>query len=125
MKPTLYMYNLHNEKGRQLELLCVSQGILCKHVDAALYNQPIGYVTIEGFPASDTPAGDETFEDEMLIFKEFTQEQIGTFLSQCRQANIPPTPLKAGLTPTNIHWTSIQLHKELQEEHRAFTEQKA
>lgn len=126
MKSTIYMYNLRNETGAMIEALCAREGIACCHVSPALYGERIGYVTgIEGFTASNTNAMPEAIiEDEMLLFKNFDQEQLTTFLASYRQAGIKVIPLKAGLTPTNIHWTSVELHAELQEEHRAFLKNK-
>lgn len=124
MKKTVYLYNLRNEKGRQIELLCVSQNIECRHVDSHEYGERIGYIAqIAGFTAQDTPQDISTFSDEMLIFKGFDQEMLGVFLSQYRQAGIEPVALKAGLTPTNIHWNSVELYTELQQERAAFMQQ--
>lgn len=125
MKKTIYLYNLRNEKGRHIELLCLSQGIACRHVDSHEYGQRIGYIAeIAGFAAQDTPSNAPAFSDEMLIFKGFDQDALGAFLAQYRQAGIEPVALKAGLTPTNVHWNSLQLHTELQQERAAFMQQK-
>lgn len=125
MNKTIYLYNLRNEKGRQIELLCIAQGIECRHVESNEYGERIGYIAqIPGFAASDTPRAVVPFADEMLIFKGFDQEMLGTFLAQYRQAGIEPVALKAGLTPTNVHWNSAELHAELQQERAAFEQRK-
>lgn len=125
MNKAIYLYNLHNEKGRQIELLCIAQGIECRHVESNEYGEYIGYIAqLPGFAAHNTPRMVVPFADEMLIFKGFDQEMLGTFLAQYRQAGIEPVPLKAGLTPTNVHWDSAQLHAELQQERDAFAKQK-
>lgn len=125
MKKTIYLYNLRNEKGRQIELLCIAQGIECRHVESNEYSEHIGYIAqIPGFAASDNPRTVVPFADEMLIFKGFDQEILGTFLAQYRQAGIEPVALKAGLTPTNVHWNSAELHAELQQERAAFEQRK-
>lgn len=124
MKPTIYLYNLRNEKGQQIELLCASNNIACRHVDASEYGKRIGYIAeIDGFTASDKISDYTPFAEEMLLFKGFDQEMLTTFLAQYRQAGITTIPLKAGLTPTNIHWSSIELQAELDEEHQAFKKQ--
>lgn len=121
MKPTIFLYNLRNEQGAMIEALCAAEGISCHHVAPELYGERIGYIAgIEGFAATGNKVDGATLSDEMLLFKNFDQELLTTFLAQYRQAGIKTIPLKAGLTPTNIHWTSIELHAELHEEHQAF-----
>ena len=125
MKPTIYLYNLDNEIGAQIEALCAVEGIECCHVAPELYGERIGYVVgIEGFTPSNEKTDNTTLTDEMLLFKNFDQELLTTFLGKYRQAGIKTIPLKAGLTPTNIHWTSAALLAELHEEHQAFLKQK-
>lgn len=125
MKPTIYLYNLHNETGTQIETLCATQGITCCHVSPELYGERIGYVVgIEGFERKSTTSETIAMTDEMLLFKNFDQEMLTSFLAQYRQMGIKTIPLKAGLTPTNIHWTTIELHAELNEEHQAFLQRK-
>ena len=121
MKPTIYLYNLRNETGAKIEALCAKECISCQHVTPELYGERIGYVTgIEGFTATGNVVDCTQLSDEMLLFKNFDQESLTNFLAQYRQAGIKTIPLKAGLTPTNIHWTSVELHAELHEEHQAF-----
>ena len=60
----------------------------------------------------------------MLIFKGFDQELLSDFLAMYRVAGIATIPLKAGLTPTNVGWSSVELHAELQQEHQEFLKQK-
>lgn len=125
MKPTIYLYNLRNDKGRQIEMLCLSANIACRHVNADEYGKRIGYIAeIDGFGAEDKMAVTKPFTDEMLIFKGFDQELLTNFLAMYRTAGIAVIPLKAGLTPTNINWCSIELHGELQQEHQEFLKQK-
>lgn len=125
MQPTIYLYNLKSEKGQQIELLCVKHHIACYHVNVADYGKAIGYIAeIEGFTAEEKTTQYTPFEDEMLLFKGFDQEMLTTFLAKYRQAGIATIPLKAGLTPTNIHWSSIELQAELNKEHQAFNQQK-
>ena len=124
MQPTIYLYNLKSEKGQQIELLCVKLHVACRHVNAADYGKAIGYIAeIEGFTAEEKMSQFTPFEDEMLLFKGFDQEMLTTFLAEYRQAGIATIPLKAGLTPTNVQWSSIELQAELSEEHRAFNQQ--
>ena len=119
------MYNLHNDTGTQIEALCAMEGVECRHVAPEQYGELIGYIAgIEGFTATNTTPSAVEMNDEMLLFKNFDQAMLTDFLARYRQAGIKTIPLKAGLTPTNIHWTSIALHDELHEEHQAFLKQK-
>ncbi len=125
MKPTVYLYNLRNEKGQQIEILCLTSNIACRHVNANDYGKRIGYIAeIEGYSAEDKTAVTNPFTDEMLIFKGFDQELLTNFLAMYRAAGIATIPLKAGLTPTNVNWTSVELHAELHQEHQEFLKQK-
>lgn len=126
MQPTLYLYNLRNDKGQQIEMLCLANNIACRHVNADEYGKYIGYIAgIEGYNDNDKTTQTATpFTDEMIIFKGFGQEMLSDFLAMYRQAGIPTIPLKAGLTPTNIGWSSIELHAELQQEHQEFLKQR-
>ena len=125
MKPTVYLYNLQSEKGRQIELLCLGQGIACRHVAANEYGVRIGYIAeIEGFDATVKSEVTQPFVDEMMILKAFDQNLLETFLSQYKNAGIEVIPLKAALTPTNVHWSSIELHAELVQERDEFLKQR-
>ena len=125
MKPTLYLYNLRNDKGRQIEMLCLTNGIACRHVNSEDYGKYIGYIAeIDGYKAEDKTPIKELFTDEMIIFKGFDQELLSNFLAMYRQAGIAVIPLKAGLTPTNVGWSSTELHAELQQEHQEFLKQR-
>lgn len=125
MQPTLYLYNLRNDKGRLIELLCADRNIACRHVDVHEYGERIGFIAgIKGCTANKEQSSAPPFCDEMIVFKGFDQEMLGTFLSLYRQAGIAPVALKAGLTPTNVTWNSQQLHAELQQERDAFLQQK-
>lgn len=124
MKPTIYLYNLRNEKGRQIEMLCLGNNIACRHVNPDEYGKYIGYIAeIEGFGSEDKSVAKDAFASEMLIFKGFDQEYLGNFLAKYRQAGIATIPLKASLTPTNIKWSSIELHAELNQEYQEFLKQ--
>lgn len=125
MKPTVYLYNLRNPKGRQIELLCLGQNIACQHVEPAQYGLRIGHIAqIDGFDATPKNIVTEPFTDEMILFKGFDQNMLGDFLARYREAGIEVVPLKAGLTPTNIQWSSTELIAELRQERDEFLKQK-
>lgn len=121
MKAQIYLYNLKSPKGLQIEALCLSLNIVCKHIAPADYLESIGYIVgIGGFSSRQLPFTGIPFVEEMMILHNFDNQQLDTFLASYRQAGIAPIILKAGTTPTNIHWNSLQLYEELQQERRAF-----
>ncbi len=125
MKPTLYLYNLRNEKGAQIEMLCIANEISCQHVDSKDYGKRIGYIAeIEGFDNTAKREIATPFTDEMLIFKNFDQILLEKFLTLYRQRGIATIALKAALTPTNMQWDSAELHAELCQERDEFIRQK-
>ena len=116
----LLLYNLDTPKGREIELLCRQMRIAYKHIPAADYLEHIGTLAgISGFRRIGLPFTGIPFTDEIVLFKNFDNTSLNLFLDKYRTVGIPPVFLKAGLTPTNIHWNSLQLHKELTEEYQA------
>lgn len=71
-----------------------------------------------GFVKRGAPACDAVFGDEMVLFSELLPKEIHTVLNAFHDANIRIS-LKAALTKHNIHWNSLQLHKELLDEQKA------
>lgn len=116
----LLLYNLDNQKGREIECLCKKLNIEYKHIPAADYLEHIGTLAaLSGFNRIGLPFTGIPFPDEIILFQNFDSSSLNLFLDKYRSAGIPSVPLKAGLTPTNIHWNSLQLHKELKNESRA------
>lgn len=115
--PLLLMYNLENDKGTRIRLLCMKLHIRFRGVDPSEYGQPVG--ALAGF----CPAGPDEpgpgFDDEMLVMVSFDGGLLNRFLQQIRAAHIPPVALKAMLTPTNMTWSSHRLHHEIRSEHEA------
>lgn len=125
MQPTLYLYNLRNEKGEQIELLCLANGIACRHVNSKEYGKRIGYIAeIEGYDSRDKRKIELPFGEEMLVFKNFDRILLEKFLLQYRERGIATIALKAAITPTNVEWDSAELYAELCQERDEFLRQK-
>ena len=60
---------------------------------------------------------DDPFKIEMIVLSGINTDEIDTFLKEYRKSGLEPIPLRAMLTPHNIHWTPKKLHKELMIEH--------
>lgn len=121
--PTLLLYNLDNEHGKKLRLLCASLKIRVKSISSSDYTQTVGALAgIPGMERSDAIYNETGFTDAMLVFKDFNDPLLDRFLVTYRKMKLPPIPLKAVLTGQNIAWTSLALHDELVRESRAIKE---
>lgn len=110
----IFLYNLNNEKGKAVKQLCTLMKIRFKSVSREDYLEPIGAVTgIKGVERVNVPFDGQAFSDEIILFKNFSDEVLYNFLKRFRQAEIEKVELKAGLTPHNMVWNSIQLRDEL------------
>lgn len=130
MTPLILFYNLSNEKGKKIRLICLKLHIRIKQVDPVDYAKPIGMLAgIKDFPAPQDDASfssdpkRKAFTDEMLVMKDFDGRLLDRFLLEMRRAKIARVSLKAVLTPDNITWNSFALHDELQKEHEAMTKE--
>lgn len=120
----ILLYNLNNEKGRQIKELCTLLKIRFKSVLPADYLEPIGAIAgIRGIEKKNIPFSGQAFTDEMMVFKNFTDKVLEDFLRHYRQADIEKVDLKAGLTPFNLTWDSFQLRDELMREHEELSKQ--
>ncbi len=118
MKQVL-LYNLNNQKGKQIEKICSSLHIEVHHIQPEAYLEQVGALAgLPGFARKYLPVCNTVFSEEMLLFSEFLPREIHGMLDALRSAGIS-VELKASLTRHNIHWNSLQLHKELLGEQKA------
>ena len=59
----------------------------------------------------------KNFQEEMMVLKDFSSEQLDEFLAFFKENGLLPVNLKAMLTPVTVHWDSLKLHDELMKEH--------
>ncbi len=120
MSPMILVFNLSEEKLARLRFVCMRLRVQVKPVEKADWGQPMG--VLGGLaPRSSGPAPEETFAEEMLVMVNFTQSLANRLLAALKQARLP-MGLKAVLTPTNVHWTPVQLHRELSAERAAMAQ---
>ena len=120
----VYFYNLNSVRGRQIRMLCLTQGLKIRVVDRAQYKETIGAIAgVPGYSLSGEIYEGEGFEDEMLILKGFTGGMLDSFLHGFRKMKIQPVALKAVLTEANCGWNSLELHDELVKEHESMHSQ--
>lgn len=116
--PTVLLYNLENEKGRKIKLLCLTQKLRAKAVSPAEYRETVG--ALAGFgERTGAPYIGPGFSEEMLVMAGLSGRQLDAFLRGIRQKTGGTVALKAILTETNMGWNSVQLHQELQRERQA------
>lgn len=60
------------------------------------------------------------FHEEMMVMKDFSEEQMELFFSFFKENSLPPVELKAVLTPVTMHWSSLRLYEELSKERASF-----
>lgn len=116
-RPTLLCINIPGDKLAKVRFACMRLSVLTSVVDSADFRQPLGALC--GMLPRTEAAGDaEPFQGEMLVMANFSRQQAERLLASLKQSRIM-IPLKAVLTPTNIHWDCIRLHQELTAERQA------
>ena len=114
------LYNINPEKLNKIRFVLLRMGVRNKIITKDMYLQTIGSLAgIKGFEKNQEDYTGEGFTDEMLVMRGFTSKRIDELLRLFRNNNIEKIPLKAILTEHNIQWNSIELYKELKEEHEA------
>lgn len=114
------LYNINPEKLNKIRFVLIRMGVRNKIITKDMYLQTIGYLAgIKGFEKKEEEYTDEGFNDEMLIMKGFTSNRIDELLRLFRNNSIDKISLKAILTEHNIQWNSLELYKELKDEHEA------
>lgn len=114
--PIILMYNLQNQKGAKIKMLCHKKRISFKSVDKNEYNLKIKDL-LDGNP-TENRGETQDFTDEMLLFANFSNQLLNDFLKSMSSAKAYVS-LKAVLTEHNGKFTSIQLHSEITAEHNA------
>ena len=120
---TLQLYNLDFGTADALKGLCGALNVQWREVAAADFALPLGAL-LGLSDARPQPGGRPSaalcapFEDPMLVMANLLRPQFDALLQGMRSQGIR-IPLKAVLTPANVHWSSTRLHDELAREHEA------
>lgn len=117
-KTQILCYHLPwDERTRKLRRYLNKAHIQIRMVEPAEFLHPLGFLfDIPGFgPCSQFNLG-QNFPEEMLVMKDFSNEQLDAFLTFFQKEKLAPMTLKALLTPVNQHWNSLQLYEELKKE---------
>lgn len=121
-KPTLLIYGTAGERLAQLRAVCAALDVAAVPVPPSDAGQPVGAL-LGIMPRAE--AAPSASVGEMLVLAAFDQALLKRFLDALRQRRIPPFPLKAMLTPTNVAWPGERLFHELSAEHDALRRSKS
>lgn len=120
--PVVLFYNLDNEKGRKLKLICLKLKLKIRIIYPEQYFEPIGFLAgLAKVTSSKKPFNETGFSDEMLVMKGFDNRLLDLFLLEFKKNHIERIHLKAVITDQNMYWDSIKLHAELISEHEAMS----
>lgn len=115
----LLVYKLEDKEYFPIvEKICKQLNIKIKIISDSDVNFSIGYlVGIDGY--TKVRIDDLKIDNqEMIVFAEFSDEQLEIILQLFRNAQIPFIPLKAVLTATNVEWSFAKLHDNVEEEYK-------
>lgn len=114
-------YHLTQEKQDRYNELMKRLGIPCSVVDPDFAENTLGSLLgYAGFPEP-TAKPDAAFPGEMMIMAGFSSLRLDTLLASIRRGGLPPIPLKAMVTDTNVHWSLKTLFGHLLMEHMQMT----
>ncbi|WP_138304042.1 MULTISPECIES: DUF3783 domain-containing protein [Eubacteriales] len=121
---SVLLYNF-TDKARtdKVKFIFVLMGIKIRSVAKEDYLQTIGALSgVTRIERTEEVYEGEGFEEEMLVICNLTDAQMNQMLAYFRKEGIQ-IALKAALTPTNMNWSSVELHDELVREHEAVQKQ--
>ena len=119
--PQVLLYNITDpDKLVKIKLALYRLGVPCREIAPEDYAHPLGYLLgLEGYaPAAEPPA--ESFSAEMLLMDGLRGALLDRFLDELRRMRAA-VPLKAVVTEHNAAWSSLRLHRELEQEHLAMS----
>lgn len=110
-------YNLSGKKAPRLKAACIKLGIRIKDVAPEQFALPLGHILGHTEYAEAVPTDAPIFHEELVVFYQFTEQQLDRLLPEIRKAG--GIALKAVVTPTNISWNAYALSRELIAEREA------
>lgn len=121
MRESILLMNFKDKKQlKGIQMTAFLLKLKIRMVEEKDFLQPLGYLAgVEGIE----PSG-EVFEGpgpahEILVFAGVSDAKLQRMLAEMRRNGIKKVDHKAVLTPTNVHWNTIQLYEELDKEHQA------
>ena len=77
------------------------------------------WLGVEGIAPSEETFTGEAPEHEIMVFAGVSDAKLQRMLTEIRRNGIRKVEHKAILTPTNVHWNTIELYEELEQERQA------
>ncbi len=126
----ILLYQIAQEKKKQIKKLCGQMHIQVKEVSPQEYGQALGItagilpkntVGLQQSPVLDMPMKNPLSigaAEEMLVFCGLQQSVMEEFLRRYKEEGIEPISLKAVVTQYNIFWSLGQLQEELRRERK-------
>ena len=115
-----FLYNFNDpERLRKTRNVLLLMKARSKVVAEEQILQPVGVLAGMMDPVESEPADLSEFTDEMLVISGFYSQRIDQLLTKLRKAGVGDIKYKAALTPTNMHWTGLELYRELAKEREA------
>lgn len=116
---TVLLYQIKGTKtAALLKPVLLKLGIRVRIVEPEQYLQSIGFLAgNKAFAESPEAYDGAGFEEPMLSWPAFPSGNSIFFSPKCCRKKVPPIALKAIVTTQNQAWNSLQLYRELKEEH--------
>ena len=107
---TVLMYNCSGEEFSKLKQIFAMLRLRMRPVEPDRYHISLGELSVgKGEPAEAV----EPLPEPMLVFCGMGQALLNQVLEVIRVAKLPPIPLKAVLTESNLNWDTRPLNEEL------------
>lgn len=118
MDEIVLLFNLENkEYGKAMKHILDQLSVNAIFIDSTKHHERLGYLLKED--GYEKTTGEESFEEEMIVFHKFYGDQTKMILDIFESAKLPYIPLKAMTTPNNIEWSAIALKDEVKKEYEA------
>ena len=116
---TVLLYQIKGTKtAALLKPVLLKLGIRVRIVEPEQYLQSIGFLAgNKAFAESPEAYDGAGFDEPMMVMAGFSERKLDLFLTEMRRKKVPPIALKAIVTTQNQAWNSLQLYRELKEEH--------
>lgn len=117
--PAVLLYNFRDPARRErIRGWLDRKGVRALDVAPTELHHSLGaLLELPGFDREPGLRLERGFDEEMLVMFGFQGSLLHDLLAFFREEGLPPVPLKAMITPTNVYWSSLALHKALKEEH--------
>jgi len=115
----VFAYIRDDDKRKQIISLCKSTGLTYANLTMSDLNKEIGFIIGQALPVSFLTHKTVPFGfvmPEVIIFNGVKDSLLDDFLSEYKNRNIAPIPMKAIVTPVNTTWSLYELIIQLEEE---------